>query len=356
MRWFFIAVCGLMMLTACGSGGAGSAVKPDSGPSTVSAKTLDEAEWSKVVDSANKEGQVTVYGVLNAKLVTILPEAFHKAYPDITVKYVRLSPADIEARLNAEIASGNATGDVFDNLANNVVDKMADTGKLVPLALPELANPEFDRKVNQRTPYSAYISQTPYAWAWNTKLLPEGIHSWGDFLKLKSSLLGVTDPSIGPAVVGLYQAMEQPQTGGEGFLDKLFSQGKPQIYAGSNPQVAALGAGEVAALLPVPLANVLAAKDGGAPVDFSLYDGSYTIPAEVGVLEGSPHPNAAQVYANWLLSEDGQKALAAGGIQPIVKSVPPRYDSKGIEFVMDKPLPPKDFTAFQQRWAKMLAK
>lgn len=357
VRGSVVLGCGLLMLTACSSsGGAGSATTPDSSSSSSSemAEIMNEKEWSKVVEAANEEGEVVVYGVMNAALVTTLPEAFHKAYPEITVTYVRLSPADIEARLSAEIASGNMIADAFDNLQNIVVDGFADQDALMPLAFPSLDDSEYDRGANQRTRYSAYLGETPYAWAWNTNLLPEGITSWQDFLDLDRSLVGVTDPSIGPAVASLYMASEAPDVAGEGFLDELLAGDNPQIYAGSNPAVTSLAAGEIAAVLPVPVANVVTAKDAGAPVDFKLYDGSYTIPTELGILEG-PNPNAAQVWANWLLSEEGQEALGAGGYSPILP-VPTLFETEGVSFVRDEPLPEDDFVAFQQRWNEMLAK
>ncbi len=353
IRGSIVVGCGLLMLTACSSGGAGSAVSPDStsGPSTEVGKIMSEAEWAEVVEAAKQEGEVVVYGTMNAALTTLLPQEFEKAYPEIDVTYVRLSPADVEARLGAEIASGNVVADAVDNLQNIVVDGFADQGALLPLNVPAVGVPEFDRPVNQRTPFSAYIGTVPYGWAWNTNLLPEGITSWEDYLELDPSLVGATDPSIGPAVASLYMATED--LAGEGFLDKLLAGANPKIYPGSNPAVTSLAAGEIAAVLPVPVANVITAQQGGSPIDFTLYEGSYTIPTELAVLDG-PHPNAARVWANWFLSEEGQKVVGQGGQLPILP-VPTLYDTEGIELVRDKPLPQDEFVAFQRRWAELVA-
>lgn len=356
VRGSVVVGCGLLMLTACSSaGGAGSATLPDSNSESSSemAEVMSEQEWSEIVDAANEEGEVVVYGVMNAALVETLPEAFQEAYPEIKVTYVRLSPADVEARLGAEIASGNLIADAFDNLQNIVVDGFADQDALTPLAFPALDDPQYDREANQRTRYSAYLGGTPYAWAWNTDLLPDGITSWDDFLELDRSLVGVTDPSIGPAVASLYMATED--LAGDGYLNELLAGNNPQIYPGSNPQVTSLTAGEIAASLPIPAAVAATAKQDGAPVDFSLYDGYYDIPTEFGLLADAPHPNAAQVWANWLLSEEGQEVLGEGGYSTILP-VPTLFETEGFESVRDKPLPQDDFVAFQQRWNEMLAK
>lgn len=62
------------------------------------------------------------------------------------------------------------------------------------------------------------------------------------------------------------------------------------------------------------------------------------------MLDG-PHPNAAQVWANWLLPEEGQAELAEGGFSPVLP-VPTPYDTEGFEFIRDRSLPQDEFTAF----------
>ncbi|WP_170850741.1 extracellular solute-binding protein [Arthrobacter sp. OV608] len=316
---------------------------------------MDQAEWSKIEDAANKEGEVTVYGVVNAKTVDAITSGFAKDYPNIKLTYVRLSPSDIRARLDAEIASGNAGADAVDNLDHASFDGYAAKGALLPLTVPSLGDPEFDRTKYERTPYVAQFVDGPYAWAWNTKLLPQGISSWQDYLNLDVSQLAATDPSIGPSVAAMYETFEGSDAGGSGFLDKLTAKGKPRIYAGSNPQVAALAAGEVAASLPVPVAVAATIKATGAPIDYRLPPTTQSITSELAVVKSAKHLNAAQVFANWLLGKAGQGAVAQGGFVAVRGGTPQTIDTKGATLVELPQITTDQFKAFLQRWNQLLA-
>ncbi|SEQ26352.1 iron(III) transport system substrate-binding protein [Arthrobacter sp. OV608] len=355
-RGSLVVACGLLALTGCASGGAGSAVsEPSANASDASAEVMDQAEWSKIEDAANKEGEVTVYGVVNAKTVDAITSGFAKDYPNIKLTYVRLSPSDIRARLDAEIASGNAGADAVDNLDHASFDGYAAKGALLPLTVPSLGDPEFDRTKYERTPYVAQFVDGPYAWAWNTKLLPQGISSWQDYLNLDVSQLAATDPSIGPSVAAMYETFEGSDAGGSGFLDKLTAKGKPRIYAGSNPQVAALAAGEVAASLPVPVAVAATIKATGAPIDYRLPPTTQSITSELAVVKSAKHLNAAQVFANWLLGKAGQGAVAQGGFVAVRGGTPQTIDTKGATLVELPQITTDQFKAFLQRWNQLLA-
>lgn len=352
-----VAACGLLALTGCASGGAGSAQSVSTAsPTDAPTEVMDDAEWSKIVDAANEEGELVIYGLLNPKASDPLPAAFQEDYPDIKLTYVRSSAADVTARVDAELAAGNVGADAIDNLDHPTFDGYANKGALLPLTVPALGDPEVDRERIQRTPYVANFADTVYAWAWNTNTLPQGVSAWDDYLSMDTSQLGVTDPSIGPTVASLYQTMETPETGGPKFLDKLMAaDGTPRIYPGSNPEIAALAAGEVSALLPVPAGNVATVKATGAPIDYKVYPDAGSIPNEVAVLKAAKHPNAAQVYANWLLTESGQKLIAQGGFIPVREGTPALTQTNGASLLEIPQITTAEFKAFQERWNQLLA-
>lgn len=357
VRSSMVSVFALLALTGCASGGgAGSSVDaPSVQPGDASDELLSEEEWAEVVDAANEEGEVTVYGVMNPAYIEKMPAAFQEEYPDIKVTYVRLGPADLTARLDAEVAAGNAGADAIDNLDHPTFDSYADKGVLMSLAVPALGDADFDREKYQRTPYVATASDAAYAWAWNTQLLPEGISSWDDLLDVNPELVGVTDPSIGPTVTSLFQMIETREQAGADFLDELVADGKPQIYPGSNPQVAALAAGEVSASLPVPAAVVALQKAAGAPVDYRLPAEAPSIPNEIAVVKTAKHPNAALVYTNWVLSEAGQEVQAQSGFLAVRDGVTQDVDVDGSTLSEIPQIPADEFTAFVQRWNELLA-
>lgn len=353
LRGSVVTAVALLALTGCSSGGgAGSAeVKPsEDTTSDASVEILSDEEWAEVVDAANEEGEVTIYGVLNPTFIEKMPALFNEEYPNIKVNYVRLAATDITARLDAELAAGNTGADVVDNLDNPTFDGYESRGALMPLAVPALGEAEFDRELNQRTPFTASFGLTAYAWAWNTNLQPNGIKSWDDFLSIDPTLVGVTDPSINSAVASLYELTETPNMAGKGFLDELFADDNPKIYPGSSPQVAAVSAGEVSASLPVPAVVAQTAKATGAPVDYAFSPEYPVIANEVAIVKSAKNPNAAQVYTNWLLSEAGQKLLAEVGFVAVREGTPQTIDTGDAKPAVIPQISPANYQAFLQRW------
>jgi iron(III) transport system substrate-binding protein len=47
-------------------------------------------------------------------------------------------------------------------------------------------------------------------------------------------------------------------------------------------------------------------------------EGAPYVPLGASILRDAPHPNAARVYLNFLLSETGQSMLAAEGFKPVI--------------------------------------
>jgi len=83
---------------------------------------------------------------------------------------------------------------------------------------------------------------------------------------------------------------------------------------------------------------VLALKAQGAPVDFKLTPGgTWNTPWWGVVLDKAPHPNAAQLLADYMLSPDGQAAINQG-FGAVLKGTPGAYD------VAMRNVPLKNFT------------
>src|SRR5690348_4235888 len=105
------SLVGIFGLVAMGVAACGSSSKPkaaSTGTTAASTATTGSASAmpQAIVDAANKEGQVEVYNVDSTDEVTAVQAAWAKAYPGIKLNYDRLSPAEVEARVTAELSSG----------------------------------------------------------------------------------------------------------------------------------------------------------------------------------------------------------------------------------------------------------
>jgi iron(III) transport system substrate-binding protein len=107
-------------------------------------------------------------------------------------------------------------------------------------------------------------------------------------------------------------------------------------------------------------AGYLEWKAKGAPVAFNIPpDGMPGTPETWGVVANTPHPNAARLFVDWLLSPVGQKAIEEGlylhSMRPDVPPPPGGLPIKDIKLLL-----PEDWQgfltsrpAFQREWDKI---
>jgi len=293
--------------TGCSSSSTASTGSPATGSGS--------SAFDQIVSAANAEGAVTLYTPAQQTIIDGWTSGFQKAYPKIKLSVYRASPGALQAKLAADQQAGSASADVLLSGTDGVITTLHgyDTsGKLAALVGPHFKDPEMKAAVESPNRFYVYVSV--FGWAWNTDLLPKGIHSWQDLLArgLANGKVAVWDPSIAPIIPSYYMG-QVAASGDPGYLQKLAAQ-KPGIYPGSEAMENAVASGEVAAT-PFATKRVLTLKAQGAPIDYAVPQKGAGVPSlEAGVLKSAAHPDAAQVLANWLASEDGQKAVLVSGV------------------------------------------
>jgi ABC-type Fe3+ transport system substrate-binding protein len=65
--------------------------------------------------------------------------------------------------------------------------------------------------------------------------------------------------------------------------------------------------------MPALLHDVIHDKEKGTPIDYVRSVPPVVFPRQAGIYGKSPNPNAARLFAEWLISEEGQKAIDAIG-------------------------------------------
>lgn len=107
------------------------------------------------------------------------------------------------------------------------------------------------------------------------------------------------------------------------YIDDFFTKLKPQIRReGINAAIGLVGAGENYVSLPAYPERVKELQDKGGPVAWYCPDMVPLQFSKMAVFKGSPGINAARLYANWLLSKEGQLAqLAVFGTPPVHKDL-----------------------------------
>jgi iron(III) transport system substrate-binding protein len=280
-----------------------------------------KADWEKNVAAAEKEGQVTVYGPPSIEYQNAIG-AFQNAYPKIKLVYVPGSGSSNSQRLLAERRADRYLGDLFVGGSGTFVLVLFNGGMLDPIT-PAIVLPEntdqslwFGKKHLYADSKGQYVFMmqgninTALA-AYNTKLFkPDGIKSYWDVLnpKWKGKLVAY-DPKARGHIQTIRSVYYNPKLGGE-FIRKLLSEMDVTVSRDQRQMIDWLAQGKFLLYLFPTRNDIDDAKKKGLPVDVidapddeSYMSGGF---GHVGLVNNAPHPNAAKVLVNWLLSKQGQ--------------------------------------------------
>ena len=91
---------------------------------------------------------------------------------------------------------------------------------------------------------------------------------------------------------------------------------RPEVRQGHVLLAALVAAGDVPIGLTAYNSNVLPLKRKGAPIDFVPVQPVVARPQGIGVAQNAPHPNAALLFTDFVLSPEGQKLFESMGRVP----------------------------------------
>jgi ABC-type Fe3+ transport system substrate-binding protein len=280
-----------------------------------------QQQWERTLDAARKEGQVAVY---ISGYEAILPD-FEKEFPDIKVVAVTGRGNQLGQRLLAERRAEKYLADVVSAGANPNYQQFYAAKALDPiraaLILPEVADPTkwYLKKHQYSDPEGQYVfnyvgSATYGAINYNTKLVdPKEIKSYWDILdfkwkgKIEARDIREAGPGAGNSRFFYYHSEL-----GAPFIRKLFGEMDVTLFRDFRQGPDWLATGKYAICFFCD-ADVL--KQQGLPVDtfgphaFKEGGGLVQQFGTVALVNRAPHPNAAKVFINWLLSRRGQTAL-----------------------------------------------
>lgn len=282
-------------------------------------------EWERTVKAAEQEGQVTVY-----KLGTDAEfHAFQKRYPKIKLNLVAGSGSQNLQRIMAERRAGKYLVDVI-RLGGGTAMTLLNAKALDPitgaLIMPEVKDPSkwFEGKHQYNDGENRYIfiyAAFPLRMvAYNSKLVdPKSLTSFWDLLdpkwKGKVSAKDPNDPGGGSPLLFLHY---NPSLGPE-YLKKLITVGGLTLVRDERQQTDWIASGKVPIAITAKATEVDEAKKQGLPVDVmdphAMSKEGVAMEAGgtmIALLNKAPHPNAAKVLLNWLLSREGQIAVQKG--------------------------------------------
>jgi iron(III) transport system substrate-binding protein len=280
----------------------------------VSPAFAQDAEWKKVVDAAKKEGKVVVYnGAVGTPVLPKVAAAFEAKY-GIRMELLEARASELRERIRTEQAAGKVLGDVSHNGSTTTALQLAENTFQPHGALPNGKRPVAPFATDAvRVP----IYVIPYGILVNTEMVKPADEpkSWKDLLnpKWKGKILADDVRALGGGAVFF---MVTTQKFGKEFHEKLAEQ-QPHMnreLRGNYPRVAR---GEFPLVVPFTLPDILDLK--GLPVKAVLpTEGSPYVRFDGAIFKGAPHPNAARVFLDFLLSDEGQLQYGNLGFVTVV--------------------------------------
>src|SRR4051812_3645408 len=288
----------------------------------------ETASWidPQQLEAAKKEGSLIVYSSINEEEALPIWKAFEHE-TGLKVEYVRGSDVQLVARILIEARAGKQAWDLMQTPSVHKLPQQL----LALIDLPEArhALPEA-RDPNHRWQGVTAIYQTP---AYNTKLVAEAElpQNHEDFLKLSkwAGRVAINDTES-EWLMSLLTFYGEDK--GRALIQSMVATLKPVMVNGRLALARAVAAGEYALALSNYAHLTLNAKLSGGPTDFFPLDPVGVFFNEVGIAAQAPHPNAARLAANYLLSKPAQQQLTARG------RVPTRLDVETNPLGMLKPI------------------
>lgn len=292
------------------------------------------ADYADLIEQAKEEGSLLIYSNMGPENWEPLIAAFNDHYPEIKVETLDLGPGEVFTRYRAETGTGVATADML--AAGTIGDwiQAANDGLIVDYKSPEA---EFLPEWSLPMPGVYTFSADPMILMYNKVLVPEELRT-ASMEEFFANI--VAHPEVFDGKIGTYdgqfafgesinyafvrhhgdKAWEwfdaigpsvRPGGGTGGMIEKTVSGENTASYFASGP-----------VLFP-------RLKQGiGEIIDWKFpSDGTPVFLRGVGVTEKAPHPAAARLMLDFLLSEEGQYAVAEGKLTAYRPGVKPEGET-----------------------------
>ena len=289
----------------------------------------EEAAWQKTVDAAKKEREVNIYSFnFTGDIGIALTKAFENRYA-IKLNIITGRGAEFIERLKTEKRMGQMVADIFEGAATHLLN-MKEAGVTIPLSdllvLQEKGAWLIDPKVIDAEGHVLATFQSIYSPWINTRLLkPEQApKSYYDLLKPEwTGKIISHDPVLSSALYNWLVPLVNAK-----ILDweyvRALGQQKMRLERGGVQAAEVLVRGELPLILMNTDSNGANFVKEGAPIKaISWQEGNVAHVGGMVGIKNPPHPNAARLLADWLLTEEGQTVRGRSqSIAMVRKGVP----------------------------------
>lgn len=304
----------------------------------------------RLVSQAKKEATLTIYTTLNIRDADPLIQAFEKQY-GVKVTLWRAGAEKLVQRAQAEARAGKYSVDVLEG--NGPGMEMLHRENL----LEEFYSPAF-----KDIPVEAFPRHRHYApdnflffvMGYNTQLVKphEVPKTYEDVLDPKwAGKLGIESSDI-DWFAAVTKAMGEEQ--GLAYFKKLAAM-RPQLRSGHTLMAELVASGEIPIALTLYNQGVETLKQKGAPIEWRPLQPAFGRADAIGVAKRAPHPHAALLFVDFVLSKEGQQIIQSRNRVPVSRLVDSPLKKFDYRIIESAPLL-DEWDKWEKRWEVLFLK
>jgi iron(III) transport system substrate-binding protein len=304
----------------------------------------------KVVEAAKKEGQLVYYTTMTLDQSKMVVDRFEKKY-GIKTTLFRTGGGPLLNKIFTEARGGRYDWDVVVGRGEMVLP-MVERKLVTSYRSPEAKMIE-DQLVDKEGYWTAYYVNS-YVLGWNTQQVKKQDvpKSYEELLnpKWKSGQISLDTEAYG-MMEGLKRVWGKEKA--ISYFKRLAAQ-DPVLKRGNTERVQLVVAGEYPLIIAYNQ-TIQRMTSRGAPVDWLPLEPAVTQVNPIMVAAKAPHPNAARLFYDFVLSKEGQEMLRGFQRIPVRKDVepdPPRL-FRGFKIAVEAPEDYKDFDASVKQYLEI---
>jgi iron(III) transport system substrate-binding protein len=301
---------------------------------------------ASVRDRAETEGKLMFYATFRAEDSKMLMDGFKQLYPKIDATFYRTTDAALMERILTESRAGQNLWDVVVT-TSFYGHNLKKRGLLTAYDSPERKYFREGYKDTQATWTSTYTNYAAFGYNNRAVTKTSVPKSYADLLKPEwKGQIGM-DSKPYEWFGTMLKAMGDEK--GQSFMRELAKQA--QLRSGRNLIAQLVAAGEFKGGLTAYSQTFEILKPAGAPVDWVYLNPVFANIHPTGIAAKAPHPNAARLFMDFVLSKRGQEIIRGMNRIPDRIDTPPE-PARLIEGIKPVFAPAEVLEDFQ-RYAKM---
>jgi ABC-type Fe3+ transport system substrate-binding protein len=300
-------------------------------------------------EKAKQEGGLIVYSVWDVEHIVKILDAFSKRYPGIKTNYWQGRNPEIVTRVLTEFQGNRASVDVI--LSDNAPPVLRAAGAIQPYETVQ------KDALIIHDPTIPVVSLQIQALAYNTKKmkaedLPK---TWEDIANPKyKGMVALDDPMRAGPLSSMLAGLKthwKDDARWTRFVKGLKALNVP-VHKSTSAMFRLVIAGEYTVAMPALLHDVVYEMGRGTPINFVKTAPPVVFPRQAGIYIKAPHLNTAKLFAEWLITPEGQAAIDSVGREVSRKGVPSKTSIDTVFPAGTKAIPVQDklFLEDPKKW------